>query len=140
MSAQPIAPLPMFTGRAEAAMAHYAAVFRPSQVLSLERAPDGTVYPAALSLRGLTVLFVDSPPVHAFTVTPAISLHVAFAEDAELDAACAALADGGQGLMPLGAHPLSRRFAWVQDRFGVAWQLASEPLPPTAGAGAPPGP
>ena len=34
-----------------------------------------------------------------------------------------ALADGGETLMPLDDYGSSRRFGWINDRFGVSWQL-----------------
>ncbi len=33
------------------------------------------------------------------------------------------LADGGKALMPLGEYPFSRNYGWIEDRFGVSWQL-----------------
>ena len=33
------------------------------------------------------------------------------------------LADGGTVLMPPGSYGFSRKFAWVNDRYGVSWQL-----------------
>jgi predicted 3-demethylubiquinone-9 3-methyltransferase (glyoxalase superfamily) len=44
------------------------------------------------------------------------------------------LIDGGAALMPLGEYPFSRRYGWVQDRYGVSWQLmltdpAGDPRP-----------
>ncbi|WP_028496268.1 MULTISPECIES: VOC family protein [Microbacterium] len=60
-----------------------------------------------------------------FRPNPSISLTLSFA-DAEmdrLDALWAALADGGRVLMPLQEYPYSARYGWVEDRFGVSWQL-----------------
>ncbi|MFP3490010.1 VOC family protein, partial [Staphylococcus sp. SIMBA_130] len=34
-----------------------------------------------------------------------------------------ALADGGTELMPLGEYPFSKLYGWVQDRYGLSWQL-----------------
>jgi predicted 3-demethylubiquinone-9 3-methyltransferase (glyoxalase superfamily) len=72
---------------------------------------------------------MDGGHAHAFGFTPAISLAVDFDDAARLDAAWAALADGGTALMPLGAYPFSPRFGWLQDRYGVSWQLGLGPAP-----------
>lgn len=41
----------------------------------------------------------------------------------QLDALWARLLDGGEVLMPLDEYPFSKHYGWVQDRFGVSWQL-----------------
>ncbi|MBK0419275.1 VOC family protein [Leucobacter sp. CSA1] len=40
-----------------------------------------------------------------------------------LDALWDVLSEGGGVLMPLQEYPFSKRYGWVQDRFGVSWQL-----------------
>jgi uncharacterized glyoxalase superfamily protein PhnB len=41
----------------------------------------------------------------------------------ELERVFGILADGGKVHMPLDNYGFSRRFGWVDDRFGVSWQL-----------------
>ena len=65
----------------------------------------------------------DSPPVHDFTFTPSFSIFVDVASAEELDRLFAGLSEGGAVLMPLDEYGFSRRFGWVNDRFGVSWQL-----------------
>ncbi|HJW44747.1 MAG TPA: VOC family protein [Geothrix sp.] len=119
----------MFTGQAERAMAFYASIFPGSRIESMDRygaeepGREGTVKRAILDLPGTRLMCVDSPPVHAFTFTPSISLFVDCDSEAGLDQAFAQLSEEGQVLMPAGDNGFSRRFAWVQDRFGVSWQL-----------------
>jgi predicted 3-demethylubiquinone-9 3-methyltransferase (glyoxalase superfamily) len=43
--------------------------------------------------------------------------------EAEIDAAWKRLADGGMALMPLNKYDWSNKYGWVQDRFGISWQL-----------------
>jgi predicted 3-demethylubiquinone-9 3-methyltransferase (glyoxalase superfamily) len=66
---------------------------------------------------------IDSTETHPFGFTPAISLYVDCADEGEIDRLYAALEEKGQELMPLGNYGFSTKFGWVNDRFGVSWQL-----------------
>jgi predicted 3-demethylubiquinone-9 3-methyltransferase (glyoxalase superfamily) len=119
----------MFSGRAAEAMNFYAALFENSKILRDTRygpgemGKEGTVQQALFSLNGQEIMCIDSPVTHNFTFTPAISLFVTCADEAKIDRYYTALVQGGQVLMPLDAYPFSKKFAWVQDQFGVSWQL-----------------
>ncbi|MDF2616498.1 MAG: hypothetical protein K0Q47_1153 [Sedimentibacter sp.] len=41
----------------------------------------------------------------------------------EVETKWKALSDGGVELMPLGEYPFSKCYSWVQDRYGLSWQL-----------------
>ncbi len=56
---------------------------------------------------------------------PSVSFLVACGEREEVDRLAALLGAGGSELMPLGEYPFSGRYAWVVDRFGFSWQIAS---------------
>ncbi len=60
---------------------------------------------------------------HAFSLTPSTSLAVTCASEEEIEHVTAALAEGGEFLMPLDDYGFSRGFAWLPDRYGVSWQL-----------------
>lgn len=125
-----VTPFLMFEGKAEEAMNFYVALFTEARVTSVKRygpgeaGAEGSVMKATFSLNGQSVMCIDSPVKHKFSFTPAISLFVDCDSEQEVDALFARLSEGGQVLMPLGAYPFSRRFAWVSDRFGVSWQLS----------------
>ncbi|WP_352958215.1 VOC family protein [Mesorhizobium sp. M0778] len=55
--------------------------------------------------------------------TPSVSLYVDCSTEAELNGIVEALAKDGKFLMPLDNYGFSRRFAWLNDRFGVSWQI-----------------
>ncbi len=127
---QQVTPFLMFTGDAEQAMELYTSLFDDARVLALSRwgadgqGAEGTVQQATFSIAGQVFRCFDSPPVHAFGFTPSLSLFVDVASEDELDRLFAGLSDGGEVLMPLDAYGFSRRFGWVNDRFGVSWQLS----------------
>jgi predicted 3-demethylubiquinone-9 3-methyltransferase (glyoxalase superfamily) len=127
--AERVTPFLMFTGDAERAIELYTSLFDDARVLTLDRwgpdgqGPEGTVQQATFSLAGQVFRCFDSPPVHAFTFTPSFSIFVDVSSAEELDRVFAGLADGGGVLMPVDDYGFSRRFGWVNDRFGVSWQL-----------------
>ncbi|MFI8103941.1 VOC family protein [Streptomyces sp. NPDC086023] len=126
---QKITTFLMFEGQAEEAMAFYVSLFEDSEVIGVTRygadgqGPEGTVQFATFALAGQRYMCIDSPATHAFGFTPAVSLFVECDTEAELDRLYAALADRGAVLMPLGSYGFSEKFGWVNDRFGVSWQL-----------------
>ena len=63
--------------------------------------------------------FID----HGFGFTPSLSIWVEAESVEEVDRLVAALSEGGQFLMPLAAYDFSKRYAWINDRFGVSWQI-----------------
>jgi predicted 3-demethylubiquinone-9 3-methyltransferase (glyoxalase superfamily) len=127
--ARSIAPFLMFEGAAEEAMRFYVSLFGDGEVVAIERygadgpGDEGTVKQAMFRLCGRDFRCSDSPVPHAFSFTPSLSLFVECSDDAELTGAFARLGEGGKVLMPLDDYGFSRRFGWVEDRFGVSWQL-----------------
>jgi predicted 3-demethylubiquinone-9 3-methyltransferase (glyoxalase superfamily) len=119
----------MFTGRCEEAMTFYTSLISNSKIGHIERwgaggpGKEGSVMRASFTLNGVDFMATDSPPMHAFTFTPSMSIFVECDSEAELDRAFAALSEGGKVLMPLGNYGFSKKFGWCDDRFGVSWQL-----------------
>lgn len=119
----------MFDGVAEQAMSFYVSLFERSEIRRVERwasgeqGREGSVKRAEFALAGHALIAFDSPVKHAFTFTPAMSLFVECETEAELDRAYAQLSAGGKVLMPLDDYGFSKKFGWVDDRFGVSWQL-----------------
>src|SRR6185437_16606880 len=128
--ASAIAPLLMFHGEAEEAMAFYFSLFANSRMVDLKRygpegpGREGTVMRAAISVAGHEILCIDSAVKHPFTFTPATSLFVTCETDDEITRLAGALGKGGKVFMPLDAYPFATRFTCLTDRFGVSWQLS----------------
>jgi len=122
-------PFLMFEGKAEEAMRFYVSLFPSGEVIDILRygpgqpGPEGSVIKASFSIAGQTILCTDSFVKHGFTFTPSLSLFVECASEEELERVFAALLEGGKALMPLGDYGFSRRFGWLNDRYGVSWQL-----------------
>lgn len=124
-----VQPFLMFEGRAEEALNFYVSLIPDSEFTSIKRygpegpGPDGSIMVATAMIGGMAVMASDSYVKHAFGFTPSLSLFLTCADEAEIERLSAALAEGGGVLMPPGNYGFSRRFAWVNDRFGVSWQL-----------------
>jgi predicted 3-demethylubiquinone-9 3-methyltransferase (glyoxalase superfamily) len=124
-----ITPFLMFEGAAEEAMRDYVALFPGSAIGEVSRyaageaGAEGSIKKAEFTLAGQRILCIDSPVKHAFTFTPSVSLFVECESLDEQERAFAHLSAGGTVLMPLNNYGFSARFGWLNDRFGVSWQL-----------------
>ena len=124
-----IAPFLLFDGQAEEAMNFYVSLFADGRIDEIDRygskgpGKDGTVAKARFTVAGQAILCTDSFIKHPFTFTPALSLFVNCDSEAQLRELCLKLAVGGAELMPLDNYGFSRLFCWVNDRYGVSWQL-----------------
>ena len=124
---QKITPFLWFNNNAEEAATFYTSIFRNSGIGAVRRygdagpGPKGTVMTLTFRLDGLEFMALNGGPV--FTFTPAISFFVTLESPGDIDAAWQKLSAGGKALMPLDKYPFSEKFGWVQDRFGLTWQL-----------------
>lgn len=117
----------MFEGKAEEAMMFYIDLFK-GKLTAIQRYDPGetgtaSVKVATFTLCGQTFMCSDSAVKHNFTFTPSTSMFVECEDETELASTFHQLAENGQILMPLDNYGFSKKFAWVQDRFGVSWQL-----------------
>src|SRR4029077_7581304 len=87
---------------------------------------------------GYELMAISAGPY--FTLNPSVSFLLNYdpslIDDAQqkLHSTWDALSQGGKVLVPLDRYPFSELFGWVQDRFGVTWQLM---LPDPGGADRP---
>lgn len=116
-------------GRAEEAVNFYTTLFDDSEIADIEHygandpEPEGTVKQAHFSLNGQRFIAKDSHLKHNFDFTPAISFFIESDNEKDIDDAFKELAKEGVVFMPLDAYPFSPKFGWVQDKFGISWQL-----------------
>ena len=129
MTKTTVSPFLMFEGQAEQAMTFYVSLFEDGRIIDIVRygpqgpGAEGSVTKASFSIAGQTILCIDSAMKHDFTFTQSVSLFVTCEDEAQIRRLAAALAEGGAELMPLNDYGFSRQFAWLNDRFGVSWQL-----------------
>lgn len=139
---QKIVPNIWCNGNAEEAGAFYASVFENAQsevesryptegLLEFQQPLAGQALTVTLTVSGTRFTLINAGG--EFRPNPSISFMLNFdpllfdgSEElacASLDRLWAGLSDGGNVLMPLAAYPFSAHYGWVEDRFGVSWQL-----------------
>jgi predicted 3-demethylubiquinone-9 3-methyltransferase (glyoxalase superfamily) len=131
MSKQIIIPHLWYDKEAREAADFYVSVFgRNSEVKDLSTihdTPSGSADIVSFTIWGYDFMAISAGPY--FQLNPAISFMVNFDpsqdEDARqrIDEVWARLSEGGQALMPLDEYPFSPRYGWVQDKYGLTWQL-----------------
>lgn len=119
-----IKPHLWFDKEAMEAAQFYTGLFDHSAVLdttTLHDAPSGTNEIVSIVLAGQAFDLLSAGPYVRFN--PAVSFLVALHSAGEVDALWAKLAPGGAALMELGTYPFSARYGWLQDKYGLSWQV-----------------
>lgn len=147
---QKIIPHLWFDNQAVEAAHFYTSVFPQSAVTHttrLRNTPSGDCDLVSFRLWNKEFMAISAGPLFRFN--PSVSFIVNFdpllfggdtpeaaqAARASLDKTWEQLIQGGQALMPLDTYPFSERFGWLQDKYGLSWQLmltnpAGDPRPP----------
>lgn len=113
---QAIYPCLWFNGNAKEAAQFYTTVFNDCTITA--NTPMVVNFEAA----GQRFMCLNGGPM--FTPNPSISFFVLCESLEEVQAAWRKLTDGGTVMMPLDSYPWSEQYGWVQDRFGISWQLS----------------
>jgi predicted 3-demethylubiquinone-9 3-methyltransferase (glyoxalase superfamily) len=111
-----IYPCLWFDGQAKAAATLYCSVFRNSKITI-----DSTMV-VNFELNGKKFMGLNGGPM--FKINPAISISVTFESIDKTNEAWNKLADGGKILMPIDKYDWSDRYGWLQDKFGLSWQIS----------------
>ena len=120
---QKITPFLWFDHQAEEAANFYVSVFRGSRIPNVARygdagpGPKGSVMTIEFELAGQRFVALNGDP--QFTFSPAISFVVNCEMQEEVDALWEKLSAGGE----------EQRCGWLEDRYGVSWQIVPTILP-----------
>nr|WP_254613429.1 VOC family protein [Streptococcus suis] len=87
--------------------------------------PSGDSDLVQFQLGDMTLAAISAGPY--FKLNESMSLMVSVADKADVTRLYEALSDGGRVLMPLAEYPFSPYYVWLEDRFGLSWQLSYEP-------------
>ncbi len=119
---QKITPFLWFTQDAEKAAKFYVSVFKGGKILKVLRCGEagpgrpGTVMTVKFRILGQEFTALNGGPVFKFT--PAISFVVHCSTQREVDYYWRKLTAGGKAV----------RCGWLEDRFGVSWQIVPDAL------------
>ena len=119
-----ITPHLWFDNNAEEAANFYTSIFKNSKiknVTTLHNTPSGTVEIFTIELLGQEFTLISAGPLFKFN--PSVSFLVACNTKEEVDELWGNLSNGGMALMELGEYPFSEKYGWVQDKYGLSWQV-----------------
>src|SRR3954469_555539 len=119
---QKITPFLWFNGQAEEAMHFYVSIFKNSKVLSMSRygdagpGPKGSVMTASFELEGQQFVALNGGPHFKFTQAMSFVIHCE--TQGEVDEFWEKLSAGGR----------KDRCGWLQDKYGLSWQIIPRAL------------
>lgn len=127
---QKIVPHLWFDKEAKEAANFYCSLLPDSKITSiatLHNTPSGDCDVVSFALSGHPFMAISAGPL--FKLNPSVSFFLNFdpAKDKHalenLNTLWKKLSQGGTALMPLDKYPFSERYGWIQDKYGLSWQL-----------------
>lgn len=123
-----IVPHLWFDNQAHEAAEFYTSLFPESEITlvnTISETPSGDVETLTFTIMGRRFMAISAGPY--FKLNPSISV-TAVLEEHLIEPIWERLAAHGNTLMPLDSYPFSSTYGWVQDRFGLSWQLMSNDI------------
>jgi predicted 3-demethylubiquinone-9 3-methyltransferase (glyoxalase superfamily) len=112
----PIYPCLWFDGQAKEAAQFYCDVFGDSEII------EENPIVVSFMLHGQKFMALNGGPV--YVPNPSISFFVVCETPEEVDLAWNKLKESALVMMPLDKYPWSEKYGWIQDKFGISWQLS----------------
>jgi predicted 3-demethylubiquinone-9 3-methyltransferase (glyoxalase superfamily) len=122
-----ITPHLWFDKEAKEAAEFYCSLLPNSKIKStqtLHDTPSGDAGVVSFEFNGYPFMAISAGPLFKFN--PSVSFTIALKDKAAIDALWSKLIEGGQALMPLEAYPFSEKYGWVEDKYGLSWQLVHD--------------
>ncbi len=119
-----ITPHLWFDKQAREAAEFYVSLFPDSKITNvptLSGTPSGDCDLVSFALAGLPFMAISAGPLCKFN--PSVSFHINCSTKEEVDAIWEQLSPGGKVLMALDTYPFSARYGWLEDRYGLSWQV-----------------
>lgn len=88
---------------------------------TLKNTPSGDTDIVIIDVMGHEIQMISAGPL--FKINPSISFLVNLPTEEDVEKVYRDLAEGGKPLMELGNYPFSKKYGWIQDKYGVSWQL-----------------
>ena len=114
-----------FEKEAEKAAEFYISLFPDSginNITTITDTPSGDTNIVTFKLAGQD--FTAFSPGPYFKFNPSISMFVVFNNEHEIDEVWNKLIDGGKEYMPYSKYPWAHKYGWLQDKYGLSWQLS----------------
>ena len=126
-----INPFLWFNNNAEEAIGFYTSIFRDSKIKTTTRYSEESSKVAGMpkdSVMTISFDLFDQPFVAinggpAFKFNPSVSFFINCKTEQEVEDLWNKLSDGGKILMALDKYPFSEKYGWLEDKFGVSWQI-----------------
>ncbi|RSL34688.1 VOC family protein [Salibacterium salarium] len=127
---QNIVPHLWYDKEAKEAAEFYASIFPASRITSvtpLDDTPSSDSHLVSFELWGQKFLSINAGPIFKFNPTVSFMVNFDPKRDKEagekINKVWSKLSEGGTVLMPLDKYSFSDKYGWIQDKYGLSWQL-----------------